>query len=380
MKYGILEIQEVYSLWKAGDPEKKESFAVSFSSSIKNTPLIYVGSTCLRKFLKRKIFDGAHIAYLHSLKKSSGESLFPDAFIKLLSEAAFHLDIEAPLEGSVIFSGEPVLKISGRAMVMPFFKKLLSYYLPVQIEVATEVEKIRSYISPAYVVIESSESITQKDETFNSASAYIGGAIACEDLAAAAAFQIPMCYPDNNADLIFLNISDTGFNQKVALLQPEDKLFLKGGAILSRLEDYPYLISRLKGVSVSIANLCNNSVSMKIHEYTALDMLDKEFNVYRFSEKGLYIGDILTNSYEIAQKKTVLGRSTTSLEKKALLEKINTELGESISQVRSRALKSMRQVPCKYQGNYVKDRYPIRIVCKGLVQANLESELNTNFA
>ncbi len=380
MKYGILEIQEVFSLWKSGGREKEESFAISFSSTTKKTPLIYVGSSSIRKFLERKVFDDTEIAYLHSLRKSSGAFLFPDAFIKVLSELTFHLDIESPPEGTVIFPGEPVIKVSGGSLVLPFFKKLLAYYLPVQIQVATEVEKIMSFISPAYVVTENPEEITQKDENLNSASAYIGGAVACEDLSAAVAYKIPICFHDQGSDLIFLDISDKHFNQKVALLQQEDKVFLKGGVTLQFLEEYPYLISRLQGISISLTDLFPNTISMRIHLYKNCDVLDSEFMVYRFSHKGLYVGDILTSEKHIKRRKTAFGKPVAALSMEKILQKWNAQEKETIVQARSRALKSMRSLPCKYQGNYSKDVYPVRIACMSNAQENIESLSNTKLA
>jgi hypothetical protein len=380
MKYGILEIQEVYSLWKSSGREKKESFAISFSSTIKHAPLIYVGNSSVRKFLDTKIFDDAEIAYLHSLQKKNGTFLFPDAFIKLLSELTFHLDIKSPLEGTVIFPGEPMLKVSGNSLVLPFFKKLLAYYLPGQIQVATEIEKIVSYISPAYLITENPEKITQQDESLNSASAYIGGSIACEDLSAAVAYKIPICFHDVESDLIFLDVSDKHFNQKVALLQPEDKVFLKGGVTMQLLEDYPYLIPRLKGISISITNLFPSLISMKIHLYKNCDVLDSEFMIYRFSHKGLFIGDILTSDIDIEHRKMVFGKSMITLSYAPLLQSLTADGIETVKQARSRSLKNMRLLPCKHRGDYSKDVYPVRILPKAKIQENIESPSNTKLA
>ncbi len=380
MMYGISELQEVYSLWKANEGSAIEKFAVSFTSLEQRQPLIFVGLPSITKYLGKRIFRDEEIFYLHSLQQEGGRLLFPDKFIKYLSLITYEVQMEAPKEGVIFFSGEPIIKVVGNVLILTFFKKIINHYLPRQIQICSEVEKIVSYIAPSFVSIENCSSSYRLDNALDARSAYIGGAIATEDLFAAVSFNIPICYHDDDTSLVFLDVCDPLFMKKYSSVDSDQKIFLKGRITKEFLEEFPFYGVELKGASINLLGLSETLVTARFHYYRNSDILDEDFHLYRFSYKGLIVGDILTSPDQIDKKKTFFGKYLVNLIKVDLLQDVTSYEEELSVMTRNRALRSMQQLPCKYRGEESDFTYPIRILKKEHDQVRVESFSNTRFA
>jgi hypothetical protein len=377
--YGISMLQEVYSLWEKGKVNKIEEFAVSFKSKDRNKPLIFNGISSLRKYLGKAVFSLEEIAYLHSLQKKSGKLLFNEKFINFLSALVFDLKIETPLEGELFFSGEPVMKVSGNEVVLLFFKKLLEHYLPRQIYLTTEVEKIVSTISPAYVITENTFCPYKEELLLDTRSGYLAGACATEDLTSAVNFNIPICFMDKKAKITFLNVNDKNFTKNLSEVSGEEKIFLKGKITKEFIEEFPYYGPKLKGVLLDLSNFNEKAIQVVFHYYRNLEVLSSDFRIFRYFHNGLYFADILSNYEEIEKKKTIFGKYVSSLKRKELLHDICFFEEETTFSIRARVMQNMRLLPCKYRSLEKESFYPVRILRK--FSHNTEESLsNTRFA
>ena len=354
MTYGITEVQQAYELWKRQKNEEQSSFALSFSASFDFSPLIFVGISSLQENIGKKVFSHKVIAYLHSLLQRDGAFFFPDAFVRVLEELVFEMRLRAPLEGSIIFPGQKVVEIQAKAILIPFIKKLCTYYLPRQVAVATEVQRVVSFVSPAFVVTKNMEEYSPNYEHLYTKAAFVGGALACEDLFAASNYHIPLCFHGDRPSATFLDVNDKDFSLQVAMLCSEEEIFLKGGVTLDLLEEYAFLLPNLKGVMVDFKKMDVESVALNFHE------AKKQGNLYRYSSKGLYCGDAYFDAGEEERSPTV-HRPNIGVTRKNLLVVHGKEI-ESLASVRRRATNAIQALPCKYNGSRPKEKYPVALL------------------
>jgi hypothetical protein len=377
--YGILQLQEIFYLWKKIKGKREEQFAVSFKSKDKSKPLIFNGIFCLRKYLGQAIFSKQEIAYLHSLQKKSGKLLFEEQFIHFLSSLTFDVKIVAPLEGEIFFPGQPIIKVLGDQIVLVFFKKVIEHYLPRQIYLTTEVEKIISTTSSLDFIIENNFSTYNKDSNIDVRCGYIAGAVATEDLSSALHFNIPICFHENREKIKFLNVQDKNFLKNLSETNEGQSIFLKGKISKEFIEEFPFLGKKLKGVVLDLSNFNENFVEPVFHYYRNTEVLDTDFKIFRYSYNGLYIGDIIGGQEQIVRKKMVFGKYLPHLKRKQILHDICFSQEESVETIKARVVENKRLLPCKYKSYENPVSYPIKIL-KKYSQRKQESLSNTKFA
>lgn len=380
MMYGITTLLEIYTFWSNNEAEKEGEFAVSFSASEPISSMLLIGLPSIKKYLNKRVFRDEEIAYLHSLQKADGKLLFSDRFIRFISNLTFDIKLQAPLEGVVFFPGQPIIKVSGNKIALSFYKRIIEYYLPRQIAVATEAEWIASFIAPAYVVSENGSTSFEVESELDTRSAFLGGSVASLDLYAAVTFNIPLFYVEQGKSLKFIDACDKNLGRMMASLNAEDEIFLKGAITREFIEEFPYYTPSLKGVLLDPSELRMTLPKICYHYYRNQEVLDSEFQIYRFLHKGLFIGDIITKNILSLNKKTIFGKFHSSLEKQPLLQNVTDVGQESITSVKSRVIKNMRSLPCKYRGKHALKTYPIRIFKEHQSLVKKESLSNTRFA
>jgi len=377
---GIIELQEVFSLWKKNEWEKTVHFSISFAAKNQKQPLIFLGSSSIVHYLGKRVFSDEELFYLHGLQGSQGKLIFPDLFIKFLSSLTYDLKIKAPKEGSFFFPNEPIIKVVGKAAVLPFFKKWIQNVLPRQIQVATEVEKLASFIAPGVICIENSFNCGKEHFGGDEKSGYIGGAVATKNLSAAKMYHIPIFFPEENAPFVFLDNTDPLFNEKLGSIEEGAPLFLKGHVTKELLEKVSFYGKTIKGVLLDLRKVQDGEIASRFHGCKELHILDEEFQIYRFFYKGLALGDVLGTFEEMEKKKTFFGKYWGALNRVELLEDLSFYRDEPLSLIRNRVVKSMQQLPCKYRGEGERSFYPIRILKKKGVQESEESTSKTHCA
>jgi hypothetical protein len=378
--YGITTLLEAYTFWLNGEAEKKEKFAVSFSASKPMPSMLFVGLPSIQKYLNKRVFREEEIAYLHSLQKTDGKLLFSDRFIRFISTLTFDIKLEAPLEGVVFFPGQPIFKVSGNKIALSFYKRIIEYYLPRQVGIATETERVASMIAPSYVVFENCSTSYEVESELDTRSAFVGGAVATLDLFASVTYNIPLFYVEEGMNLKVIDVYDKNLGMKISSLSGSNEIFLKGSITTEFIEEFFYPTPSVKGVFLDPSQLRISPLKVCYHYYRNQEVLDSEFQIYRFSHKGLFIGDIVTKNILSLNKKTIFGKFHSSLDKQPLLHNVTEVEGESSGSVKARIIKNMRSLPCKYRGKDALKSYPIRFFKEHQSLVKKESFSNTRLA
>jgi hypothetical protein len=379
MMYTISELQQLYDQWISGQTSRKDKFAVSFYGSNHHQPYIFCGLNSLKMYIGKKIFQDKEIAYIHSLQKEGGKLIFCDGFIKFLSELTFDLKIESLSEGSLFFQGQPILKVEGLKCILSFFKGVISYYLPREIFIATEIEKIASFIAPVPVIVQNSFRSLESEGEIDVRSAYIGGAAVTEDLSAAIKFNIPIC-SHTQTDHSVIDISKTNLVCAISKLGENEPFMISSVLKKDDIEEVMCSMKSFKGAIVDLSKMKTEGLKVRYHQYRHGEILDPDFNIYRFSYKGLYVGDLIAAELELDERKTIFGKYVSLLRKEEIMCDIDDVYEESLDDQKRRVLTNFRRLPCKYRNGESKESYPIRILKKCQPQENSESLSNTMLA
>ena len=97
---------------------------------------VVAGLEQIVEYIKDLHFDADDIAYLRSKK------LFSEEFLQFLSEFRFQGDIWAIPEGTVVFPGEPLMIVRGRAIEAQFIETYVLMMLNHQSLIATKAARL----------------------------------------------------------------------------------------------------------------------------------------------------------------------------------------------------------------------------------------------
>ncbi|MGI6216444.1 MAG: nicotinate phosphoribosyltransferase [Coriobacteriales bacterium] len=110
----LYELTMSEGYWKMGLKDARASFYMHF----RNNPFeggytIACGLDHLAEIVDGFKFTDSDIDYLLSIKVASGEPLFDPEFVNYLRGYRLDVDIDAPLEGTVVFPYEPIVRVTG---------------------------------------------------------------------------------------------------------------------------------------------------------------------------------------------------------------------------------------------------------------------------
>jgi nicotinate phosphoribosyltransferase len=145
------------------------------------------------ELIERFGYDEAQRAYLGRLTGNDGRPLFDPAFLAWLGELRPSIDLDAMPEGTACFAHEPLLRVSGPLVQTQLLETALLTIVNFQTLIATKAARI-CLAAEGDPVIEFGLRRAQGLDGGLSASraAYIGGCVATSNVAAGAAFDIPV--------------------------------------------------------------------------------------------------------------------------------------------------------------------------------------------
>jgi nicotinate phosphoribosyltransferase len=148
---------------------------------------VFAGLDTLLKTLAALRFSAADLKYL------AGLGLFKPRFLDFLADFRFRGDVYAAEEGSVVFPGEPLLRVHGRVMETQLVESVLLNTINFQTLVATKAARA-AQASGGRAIIEFGLRRAQGPDGALSASraAYIGGASATSNVLAGRLYGIPV--------------------------------------------------------------------------------------------------------------------------------------------------------------------------------------------
>lgn len=179
--------------------EGMQDAQASFSYSFREHPFgggfaVLAGLQGLGQYLSNWGFSEEDIQWLASLTASDGSDLFGKDFLDYLSALdAGQLEVAAAPEGSIVFAGEPLVRITGSLIVAQLLETALTNRLNFETLIATKA--VRCYIAAeGDSILEFGLRRAQGPDGGVSASraAYIGGCSATSNLEAGRKFGIPL--------------------------------------------------------------------------------------------------------------------------------------------------------------------------------------------
>lgn len=110
----LYEVTMAYGYWKRAMIDYEAVFHVCFRKKPFNGGFALAsGLSAVIDFLQNYRFDKDDIDYLKSLTGSDGKPLFEKEFYSYLLDLRFTCDIDAALEGDVVFPYEPLIRVQG---------------------------------------------------------------------------------------------------------------------------------------------------------------------------------------------------------------------------------------------------------------------------
>ncbi|MCL2526016.1 MAG: nicotinate phosphoribosyltransferase [Coriobacteriia bacterium] len=178
--------------------EGMECVQASYAYSYRENPFgggfaVFAGIDEFSNYLENWGYSEGDCAWLATLKAADGSALFNKDFLSWLQTVQTQLDVAAPSEGSIVFAGEPLVRVTGPLIVAQLIETALMNRINFETLIATKAA--RCYIAAkGDQVLEFGLRRAQGPDGGISASraAYLGGCSATSNLEAARRFGIPV--------------------------------------------------------------------------------------------------------------------------------------------------------------------------------------------
>lgn len=190
----LYQLTMAYGYWKLGLHEREAVFHIVFRKHpFSGNYAVACGLATVIDFLKNWHFEADDIIYLRQLRQSNGDPLFSDEFLDYLKTVQFSCDVDAMLEGTVVFANEPLLRIKGPLLQGQLLESILLNIINFQTLIATKASRVYQ-VAKGDQVIEFGMRRAQGSDGALSASraAYIGGCDSTSNVLAGKVYDIPV--------------------------------------------------------------------------------------------------------------------------------------------------------------------------------------------
>ncbi len=172
---------------RAGTVRARASFTMFYREAPGLHYAVMAGNEQLRDYIKNLAFTGADIDYLRSL------NLFDDAFLKSLRAFRFTGDIHAVPEGSVVFPGEPLIRVDAPLQEAQLIETALLNIVGHQTLIATKANRVvRAAGGDRVLEFGLRRAHGPGAGVYGSRAAYIGGCASTSNVMAGQRFGIPV--------------------------------------------------------------------------------------------------------------------------------------------------------------------------------------------
>ena len=194
MATDLYQLTMAYGYWQSGRGRDEAVFNLFFRTApFGSGYTIAAGLGTALEYIENFSFADADCEYLATIKGADEAPLFPRAFLNYLRELRLSVDIDAIEEGTVVFPGEPLLRVRGPLLECQLLETALLNTMNFQTLVATKAARMRQ-ASGGDPIIEFGLRRAQGFDGGVSASraAYIGGASATSNVLAGQLLGIPV--------------------------------------------------------------------------------------------------------------------------------------------------------------------------------------------
>ena len=190
----LYQLTMVYGYWRAGMYNREAVFHLNFRRwPFRGGFAIAAGLETAVWFMQSMRFGSSDLEYLGSLTDSHGNPLFEDEFLKFLSTFSFVCDLDALLEGTLVFPHEPILRVRGPIWQAQLMESCLLNLINFQTLIATKAARICLAAHPDPVIEFGMRRAQGIDGAISaSRAAFIGGCSATSDVLAGKLFGIPV--------------------------------------------------------------------------------------------------------------------------------------------------------------------------------------------
>jgi nicotinate phosphoribosyltransferase len=199
-RHSLSLVTDLYQLtmaagyWQHGLAEREAVFYLSFRKlPFASGFAISCGLLPLVQWLESFRFTSDDLEYLRSLTGNDAQQLFDEKFLEYLADLRFTCDVDAVVEGTVVFPREPLLRIQGPLLQAQLVETALLTIMNFQTLVATKSARI-CHAAQGDRVMEFGLRRAQGIDGGISASrsAYVGGCHATSNMLAGKLFGIPV--------------------------------------------------------------------------------------------------------------------------------------------------------------------------------------------
>jgi nicotinate phosphoribosyltransferase len=145
------------------------------------------------EILENYRFEDADIEHLGGLTGTTGKPIFPAEFLELLASLRFTGDVDAIPEGTVVFGGEPLVRVSGPLLQAQLVESMLLTIVGFQTLVATKAARVVEAAGGGAILEFGLRRAQGPDGALSAArAAYIGGVAATSNVLAGRLHGIPV--------------------------------------------------------------------------------------------------------------------------------------------------------------------------------------------
>lgn len=190
----LYELTMAYGYWKAGLHQRDAVFHLLFRENpFRGGLTVACGLQTAVEYLEGFRFDEADLTYLSGLCGVDGRRLFEPAFLDDLQDLRFACDLDAVLEGTVVFPHEPLVRVTGPLVQSQIVETALLNIVNFQTLIATKAARVVN-ATRGEPVLEFGLRRAQGIDGGVSASraAYIGGCAGTSNVLAGRLYGIPV--------------------------------------------------------------------------------------------------------------------------------------------------------------------------------------------
>jgi nicotinate phosphoribosyltransferase len=223
----MYQLAMAFGYWKAGKAEQESVFHLFFRENpFHGGFTLSCGLGDCIKYILGFGFGDNDVAYLGELKGSDDKSLFEKAFLDYLRALRLRLDVDAILEGSVVFPHEPLLRVRGPILQAQLVETAVLNIVNFQSLIATKAARICLAAQGDPVVEFGLRRAQGVDGAITaSRSAYVGGCSATSNLMAGKLFGIPVRGTQGHSWVLSFDDELAAFNAYADAL-PNNAFFL----------------------------------------------------------------------------------------------------------------------------------------------------------
>lgn len=190
----LYELTMAYGYWKTKKLEDEAVFHLFFRKPpFKGGYALAAGLENVICFLKNFRYTDEDLEYVSTLKGEDNQPLFEEEFLKYLSQLRFTCDVDAVVEGEVVFPFEPLIRVQGPILQAQLLESPLLTLINFPSLIATKASRV-CYAAKGDPVIEFGLRRAQGIDGAMTAtrSAYIGGCSSTSNVLAGKLLGIPV--------------------------------------------------------------------------------------------------------------------------------------------------------------------------------------------